>query len=118
SFISMASIYHILPRLLNVSFNQRLARWHFWLLCLGLIIFLGILHTAGIVQGTMWLAKLEEYDFVTGSAVFKPAVEFIDIVRLLHPFYFTLWIGAGLMVSGMMLFVLNVFLTFNKATKT
>lgn len=115
SFISMASIYYILPRLLNTSINLRLAHWHFWLLCLGLIIFLGILHAAGIVQGAMWSVKLEEYDFVTGNIAFKPAVEFIDIVRLLHPFYFTLWLGAGLMVTGVMLFVVNVLLTFYKA---
>ncbi|HHT9132574.1 MAG TPA: hypothetical protein ACFYED_08810, partial [Candidatus Tripitaka californicus] len=115
SYDSMVALYDVLPRLLNTSINLRLAHWHFWLLCLGLIIFLGILHTAGIVQGAMWLVKLEEYDFVTGSALFKPAVEFIDIVRLLHPFYFTLWLGAGLMATGVMLFVVNVLLTFYKA---
>jgi cbb3-type cytochrome c oxidase subunit I len=118
SFINMAAIYHVLPRLQNTSVNTRLAQWHFWLLCLGLLIFLGTLHSAGLVQGTLWLAKLEEYDFISGSALFKPAVEFVDIVRLLHPFYFTLWIGAGLMVTGIMLFVVNVGLTFYGTRRT
>ncbi|MFQ5956554.1 MAG: hypothetical protein ACE5KK_02140 [Candidatus Brocadiales bacterium] len=54
------------------------------------------------------MAKVEEIDFLTDTVIFRPAVEFIDVVRALHPFYFTLMIGAALMVAGIMAFVINV----------
>ncbi len=113
--LNMSAIYHILRKLLNVDLNLRLTRWNFWLLFVGTIIFLGITHAASIVQSTLWLAKIEEYDFISGTTVSKPVVEFIDIVRLLHPYYFTWWIGAGLAFLGVILFVINVLLTFYRA---
>ncbi|MFQ5862609.1 MAG: cbb3-type cytochrome c oxidase subunit I [Candidatus Brocadiales bacterium] len=111
SFISMAAIYHVIPRITGTQVNLRLANWHFGLFTAGLIIFLGILHTAGILQGAMWMAKIEEIDFMTDTVVLRPAVEFIDVVRALHPYYFTLMIGAALMVAGIMTFVVNVLRT-------
>ena len=111
SFINMAAIYYIIPRITGIQMNHRLANWHFGLFTAGIIVFLGILHTAGIIQGAMWMAKIEEIDFLTDKVILRPAVEFIDVVRALHPFYFTVMIGAGIMVSGIMIFVFNVIRT-------
>lgn len=111
TFINMAAIYYIIPRVLGVQLNHRMANWHFGLFTTGIIVFLGILHTAGILQGAMWMAKIEEIDFLTDKIIFRPAVEFIDVVRALHPFYFTTMVGAAIMVGGIMTFVVNVLWT-------
>lgn len=111
SFISMAGIYHIIPRISGVQMSHRLAKWHFWLFIGGLVVFLGVLHTAGVVQGAMWSAKIEEIDFVTDAVILRPAVQFIDVVRMLHPFYVAVLAGASLMVCGIMIFVFNVLKT-------
>lgn len=111
SFISMAGIYHALPRITGVQMSRRLANWHFGLLATGLIVFLGVLHTAGILQGAMWAAQIEEIDFMTDTVKFAPAIEFVDVVRSLHPFYVAILAGALIMVAGIMTFVFNVLRT-------
>ncbi|MEE9514845.1 MAG: cbb3-type cytochrome c oxidase subunit I, partial [Candidatus Brocadiales bacterium] len=118
SFISMAGIYHIIPRISGVQMSHRLAKWHFWLFIGGLVVFLGVLHTAGVVQGAMWSAKIEEIDFVTDAVILRPAVQFIDVVRMLHPFYVAVLAGASLMVCGIMIFVFNVLKTACAAAGT
>ncbi|MHC4197483.1 MAG: cbb3-type cytochrome c oxidase subunit I [Planctomycetota bacterium] len=109
--ISMGCIYYVLPRITGVRMSHRLANWHFGFFFSGMIVFIGVLHAAGLVQGAMWNAKIEEVDFLSDAAVMRPAVEFIEVVRMLHPFYVVVLVGATLMVAGIMSFVVNVLKT-------
>ena len=115
SFINMAAIYYVLPRVLKTPVSLRLANWHFGLFATGLMTFLGVLHSSAIIQGGLWTAKIQEYDFLTGATLWRPAVEHIEVVRSLQPFYFAIMIGAGLMVVGILTFVINVLWTAYKA---
>jgi cbb3-type cytochrome oxidase subunit 1 len=109
--ISMGCIYYVLPRITGVRMSHRLGNWHFGFFMGGLVVFIGVLHAAGLVQGAMWNAKIEEVDFLSDAVVLRPAVEFIDVVRMLHPFYVAVLVGATLMVAGIMSFVVNVLKT-------
>ncbi len=111
TFINMGAIYYVMPRIQGMQMDRRLANWHFGLFIAGIIVFLGVLHTAGIVQGAMWTAKIEEIDFITDAVILRPAVEFVDVVRSLHPFYCAMLVGAAFMVAGIMTFVVNVLRT-------
>ncbi len=109
--ISMGCIYYVLPRITGVRMSHRLGNWHFGFFISGMIVFIGVLHAAGLVQGAMWNAKIEEVDFLSDAVVLRPAVEFIDVVRMLHPFYVAVLVGATLMVAGITSFVVNVLKT-------
>ncbi|MBI3977839.1 MAG: cbb3-type cytochrome c oxidase subunit I [Chloroflexi bacterium] len=96
TFFAFALVYALLPRLLGRELaSRRLMTWHFWLVTVGLVVFMVDLWIAGWVQALSWRAGAPFMDSVTAMQPFM-------IVRLI----------AGIVVgAGILAFVANVILT-------
>ncbi len=71
-FISMGSIYYLLPRLSGKTsmWSTRLIEWHFWVATIGIVLYIASMWIAGVMQGLMWRAVNSDgtltYSFVEG----------------------------------------------------
>ncbi|MBI4199871.1 MAG: cbb3-type cytochrome c oxidase subunit I [Chloroflexi bacterium] len=105
SFIAFALVYHILPRLQGSSagaFSRRVMEWHYWLTLVGIVVFMVVLWTAGLVQGRDWLAG---------------GVPFMDTVRAMRPYMLLRLLAGGTIGAGVLLFAYNVARTLRSAPK-
>ncbi|MBS1983149.1 MAG: cbb3-type cytochrome c oxidase subunit I [Bdellovibrionales bacterium] len=100
TFWITAWIYWLLPRILGVPiFSVSLARWHFWLATLGIVIMQVDLLAAGVTQGMMW----------------RSLAPFIDSVRASMPFWWTRTFSGMVILSGEACFLINVYLTWKES---
>jgi cytochrome c oxidase cbb3-type subunit 1 len=93
------AVYYILPRVVGIEFPfPKLARAHFWISLLGIILLVVPLAIGGVVQGL----KLQ-----------YPNVAFADTTKAMLPFLRVSTTGLLLMLLGNLLFLANVIgLTF------
>ncbi len=97
SFICLALIYHLLPRILGRElFSRRLMEWHYWLVLTGIMVFMLSLWTAGWIQGGDWLAG---------------GTPFMETVEAMKPFMLIRLLAGLTVFSGMAIFVYSVALT-------
>ena len=86
SFMAFAAVYHLLPRILGRDpFQRRMMEWHYWLVLIGLSVFMMTLWAAGLIQGQNWLSG---------------GIPFIKTVEAMKPYMFMrlvsgLAIGVG-----------------------
>jgi cytochrome c oxidase cbb3-type subunit 1 len=89
------AIYHILPRAAGFEFPlQKLARVHFWISTLGVLLLVAPLAIGGLVQGFKWE---------------NPSVAPVDVARAALPFLRVSTTGLLLLLLGNLLFALNIF---------
>ena len=100
SFMTFAAIYHILPRILGRDpFQRRIMEWHYWLVLVGLSVFMVTLWTAGLIQGQNWLSG---------------GIPFIKTVEAMKPYMF-LRLAGGLGVAvGVSFFAYAVLKTLRR----
>jgi cytochrome c oxidase cbb3-type subunit 1 len=97
TFWITAWIYWLLPRIWSTPiFSLSLARWHFWLALIGIVIMQFDLLAAGVMQGMMW----------------KSVAPFIDSVRASVPFWWTRTFSGILILVGESCFFVNIYLTW------
>jgi len=95
AMILFGAVYHLLPRVAGSPWPlPRLARWHFWVFLLGLLLFVAPLALGGLVQGL----KLKRLD-----------TAFADSTRAMLPFLRTSTIGLLLILFGNLFFSVNIF---------
>ena len=100
TFWVTAWIYWLLPRIWGVSlFSVTLARWHFWLAVLGIVIMQIDLLAAGLVQGMMW----------------KSLAPFIESVRASMPFWWTRSFSGVMILCGEICFLTNMYMTWSES---
>lgn len=101
SFLAFGVISLLLPRMLGRELRSRaLAEWSFWLVLGGLLVFMFDLWAAGLVQAADWASG---------------QVPFLVTVQAMHGYYLVRLL-AGLVIGvGVLLFVLNVWLTVRQA---
>jgi cytochrome c oxidase cbb3-type subunit 1 len=101
SFLAFGVISLLLPRMLGRELRSRaLAEWSFWLVLGGLLVFMFDLWAAGLVQAADWASG---------------QVPFLVTVQAMHGYYLVRLL-AGLVIGvGVLLFVLNVWLTVRGA---
>lgn len=103
SMITIGSIYVLIPRLFNSKiYSVALMNIHFWLSTVGSLVYVISMWIAGINQGMMSRA-IDEY----GNLKFA----FIDIVIASHPFYIIRFFGGLLFFVGMIIMLVNIYLT-------
>ncbi len=100
SFWITGWMYYLLPRLWGTAwYSESLARWHFWLLALGISIMQVDLLAAGVVQGMMW----------------RSLAPFIDSVAASMPFWWVRTFTGILILCGEMCFLVNLYLTWRES---
>src|SRR5207344_1588780 len=98
-------LYWLAPRIFQTKlWSQKLAEAHFWLGTLGILLYIVAIYTAGVTQGLMWRAFDE-----TGRLAYPDFVE--TVVRIL-PMYWVRALGGSLFVAGIVLAVVNLFMTW------
>lgn len=95
-----AWIYYLLPRIWGTPlYSDSLARWHFWLVALGITLMQIDLLAAGLVQGMMW----------------RSLAPFIDSVAASVPFWWVRTFSGIMILSGELCFLVNMFTTWQES---
>jgi len=96
-------IYHLVPRLWNTKLHsRRLAFIHFWLASAGIILHVGALITAGIIQGQK-LRAMDQY----GNLLYS----FMESDAVINSYYYLRLLGGGLFLFGLFVMLYNLFMT-------
>lgn len=93
--------YWLVPKLFNRPlFSKKMAEWHFWLATLGMIMYLGSMWTAGLVEGLMTFATNEE------GLLRYP--QFLETVQSVQPLFWIRLVGGLLYLLGAILCLVNI----------
>lgn len=109
-FLTFGMIYWLLPRLWRTPlWSQRLANWHFWIGTIGILAYVLAMYTSGVTQGLMWRA------FDDAGRLMYP--DFMETVIQVIPMYWVRLIGGTMYLAGVVLMMVNVFMTVRSAPK-
>ncbi len=101
TMIMFGSIYYVLPRLLGREWvSEALIKWHFWLVAVGLLIYLVPLTVGGILQGV---------------AMADPTTTWEQVVAAMKPGLIGRSVGGALLTAGHLVFAWHVWLMFSGA---
>jgi cytochrome c oxidase cbb3-type subunit 1 len=108
-FISMGSIYYLLPRLSGKTsmWSTRLIEWHFWVATIGIVLYIASMWIAGVMQGLMWRAVNSD-----GTLTYS----FVEGVKASYPYYVIRVTGGALYFIGMLMMAFNTFKTVSGGT--
>ena len=102
TFWVTAWVYWLLPRIWRTPiYSESLARWHFWLATLGIVIMQVDLLAAGVVQGYTW----------------RSLVPFIDSVRVSVPFWWVRSFSGVMILVSETCFVVNIYMTWRESRR-
>jgi len=103
-FITMGSIYYLIPRLANRKemASVALVETHFWVATIGIVLYIASMWIAGVMQGLMWRAVNPD-----GTLTYT----FAESVKATYPYYVIRFTGGFLYLSGMVLMAYNTWLT-------
>jgi len=103
ALISIGSMYYLIPRLYGREiYSNKLIEWHFWIACLGIVLYITSMWVAGIMQGLMWRAVNTD-----GTLTYS----FVESVAAMHPFYIIRLAGGVCFLSGMLIMAWNLWRT-------
>ncbi|SEA77340.1 cytochrome c oxidase cbb3-type subunit 1 [Thiothrix caldifontis] len=107
AMISIASFYHMIPRLWNTTlYSMQLVYTHFFLATIGTILYITALWVSGIGQGLM-LRAFDEYGNL--------AYTFVETVAFMHGPLVARAVGGLFFLSGMLLMAYNIYMTISRA---
>jgi cytochrome c oxidase cbb3-type subunit 1 len=103
-FITMGSIYYLLPRLAGQSrmYSTRLVDVHFWVATIGVVLYIAAMWIAGVMQGLMWRAVNPD-----GTLTYT----FVESVKATYPYYVVRFAGGALYLAGMVVMAYNTWMT-------
>ena len=103
ALISIGAMYYLIPRLYGQSLHSvKLAEVHFWIACLGILLYSTSMWVSGITQGLMWRAVNQD-----GTLTYS----FLESVQAMAPFYLIRLLGGALFLAGMLLMAYNLLKT-------
>jgi len=107
-FMTFGMIYWLIPRLFQTDglAKPKWAELHFWLGTIGILLYIVAIYGAGLTQGLMWRA----FD----AEGFLKYPDFMESVTVLIPMYWVRALGGTLYLAGMVLALLNLWLTWKK----
>jgi cytochrome c oxidase cbb3-type subunit I/II len=110
-FMTFGMLYWLVPRLFQTKlWSKKLAEAHFWLGTLGILFYIVPIYAAGVTQGLMWRA----FD-ATGRLAYP---DFVETVVRIAPMYWVRVFGGTLFVTGVVLCVVNVLMTWRNRPAT
>lgn len=102
--LTFAMLYYIIPRIYRTKlYSISMANWHFWLMTLGVIVYVVPMYWGGITQSLMW--KQFQPD---GSLQYN---NFLETVTQLIPMYVMRSVGGTLYLIGACVGVWNLYKT-------
>ncbi|MBK6292772.1 MAG: cytochrome-c oxidase, cbb3-type subunit I [Ignavibacteria bacterium] len=102
--LTFAMLYYIFPRIYRTKlYSLSLANWHFWLMTLGVLIYVIPLYWGGITQSLMWK------QFLPDGTLQYP--NFLETVTQLIPMYVMRSIGGTLYLLGAFVGIWNLYKT-------
>ncbi|NQW30488.1 MAG: cytochrome-c oxidase, cbb3-type subunit I [Ignavibacteria bacterium] len=91
--LAFAMMYYIFPRIYKTKLHSiSLANWHFWLMTLGVLIYVIPLYWGGIMQSLMWK------EFLPDGTLRYP--NFLDTVTQIIPMYIMRSVGGTVYLIG------------------
>jgi len=104
AMISIGSLYVLIPRLYGrrEMYSTRLIDLHFWIMTIGIVLYVASMWIAGVMQGLMWRATNAD-----GTLTYS----FIESLSSTYPFYAIRLLGGVLVMAGMFVMVWNVYRT-------
>jgi cbb3-type cytochrome c oxidase subunit I len=98
TFWAFALIYLMQPQLLHrpAMYSRKLMEWHYWLVTVGIVLFMVSLWIAGVIQGLDWMSN---------------TIPFIQVVNAMNPFFAGRLLGGLMVGAGILCFVFNVWMT-------
>ncbi len=102
--LAFSMLYYIIPRIYRTKLHSlSLANWHFWLMTLGVLIYVIPMYWGGITQSLMWK------QFTPEGTLQYP--NFLETVTQIIPMYITRAVGGTLYLIGALLGVWNLIKT-------
>jgi cbb3-type cytochrome c oxidase subunit I len=109
-FMTFGMIYWLLPRLWKRPlWSERLANWHFWVGTIGILLYVLAMYNSGITQGLMWRA------FDSAGRLMYP--DFMETVIQIRPMYWVRLIGGTMYLGGVVMLMVNAWMTIRSAPK-
>jgi cytochrome c oxidase cbb3-type subunit 1 len=101
AMISIGSIYALLPRLYGQTrmASTKLIEVHFWVMTIGIVLYVASMWIAGVMQGLMWRATNSD-----GTLTYT----FVESLAATYPYYAVRLLGGALVLAGMFIMVHNV----------
>ncbi|MEM8600447.1 MAG: cbb3-type cytochrome c oxidase subunit I, partial [Bacteroidota bacterium] len=109
-FMTFGMIYWLLPRLWRTKlWSKALATTHFWIGTIGILMYVLAMYVSGITQGLMWRA------FDDAGRLMYP--DFMETVIQVVPMYWVRLIGGSMYLAGVVLLMVNAYMTIRSAPK-
>ena len=103
AMISIGAMYYLIPRLYGRELHSiKLVEMHFWIACIGILLYVTSMWVSGITQGLMWRAVNDD-----GTLTYS----FVESVQAMAPFYLIRLIGGFLFLFGMLIMAFNLLKT-------
>jgi len=103
--MTFGMLYWLAPKLFQTElWNKKLANLHFWIGTFGILLYIVPIYAAGVTQGLMWRAFDQ-----TGRLAYP---DFVETVVRLAPMYWVRVAGGGLFVTGVLLCLVNLIMTW------
>ena len=111
AMITIGCVYSLYPRLLKLPgmFSTKAIEVHFWVMTIGVVLYIASMWIAGVMQGLMWRAT---------NADGTLAYTFVESLKMTYPYYYVRFLGGTLVLSGMFVMLWNMWKTSQMARDT
>ena len=111
AMITIGCVYSLYPRLLKLPgmFSTKAIEFHFWVMTIGVVLYIASMWIAGVMQGLMWRAT---------NADGTLAYTFVESLKMTYPYYYVRFLGGTLVLSGMFVMLWNMWKTSQMARDT
>jgi len=110
AMVSIGSMYILIPRLYGRKemYSTRAIDLHFWVMTIGIVLYIAAMWIAGVMQGLMWRATNAD-----GTLTYS----FVESLNSTYPFYAIRFLGGALIMVGMVVMVWNVWRTVGQRAR-
>jgi cytochrome c oxidase cbb3-type subunit 1 len=107
AMVTIGALYMLIPRLYGRTsmWSTRLIDWHFWIMTIGIVLYVASMWIAGVMQGLMWRATNPD-----GTLTYT----FVESLQATYPYYGVRLAGGVLVLAGMFLMAYNVIRTIQQ----
>jgi cytochrome c oxidase cbb3-type subunit 1 len=107
AMVTIGALYMLIPRLYGRTgmWSTRLIDWHFWVMTIGIVLYVASMWIAGVMQGLMWRATNAD-----GTLTYT----FVESLQATYPYYAVRLVGGLLVLAGMFVMAYNVIRTLQQ----